>query len=352
MSRPTAVAEIDADAALLAAIHRQVSGLNPGALARAEHAARLDAEVVAPLRVALADAIAALSRLEAACDAGDPETGEWGDHLEHTDVDGLPAVASALSDELWQQVGNLAFAGRSELRRVERLLNASGVAQAERVVGCEAARRKLRRAIHAVLEVAGQALGHGFDIAHGDGEVEAALAVRRMYAKFRRSLPPCDAADPAQVRRALRYAAVSLAVMVGSADFSEIRVPDRQLLLGLQARILAWARERGSDAAGAQLYLDLQTAADLLRSINLRQELVAHDRALVEGLAAAVAAARSDGDVVAAARPALTALLGKDDALDQIALSATDGAAASEVAPQLRAWLAGQGADSSAVEAA
>jgi hypothetical protein len=342
------------DAEALQALHARVTGLEPGAHARPEHAARLRAEVVAPLGAALAEAIEIASRIEEACDLGEPEPGDWGEHLEPTGIhtDGAAGVVGAVLDgELWQQVGNLAFAARSELRRADRGLRAPVEDHDKLVVASESARRKLRRAIHALLDAVGAALGREFPLGGTTGEIEAAVAVRRMYAKFRRSLPPCDVDDGAEVRRALRLSAVSLAVMIGSSDFGEIRAPDRQLLLGLQARILAWARDGGSEATGRQLYLDLQTAADLLRAIDQRQELVAHDRGWLEQLARALTGDGTSEEILAAAGGALRALAGKDDELDAIAGSPARGEAAVLVA-RLRARLAALGWYPTAVVAA
>ncbi len=239
---------IEAHAERLLALHRAVTALVPRDHERPEHAARLARDVTDPLRAALAETLDRVGAIEQACDVGDPGTGDWGDHLEHTGTHELPDVASTLASELWQQVGNLAFAARSELRRAERRLVAPGDDHDARVTACESARRKLRRAVHALLGAIGAALGRDFALGGLDVEVETAVSVRRLFAKFRRSLPPCDPAEPAQVRRALRFAAVSLAVMVGDPDFSELRAPDRQLLLQLQARILGWARAGASDA--------------------------------------------------------------------------------------------------------
>lgn len=342
-------AELERDAERLRAVHAAVTALDPRGLERAEHAGRLAAEIVAPLRAALAEAIELVARLEQACDLGEPETGEWGDHLEHTGVqaaiepDGPDSVASALSGELWQQVGNLAFAARSELRRAERRLAAPEGDHDARVTACESARRKLRRALHAVLEATAAALGRDLAVGGVDVEVEAALSVRRMFAKFRRSLPPCDPADPAQVRRALRFAAVSLAVMVGSPDFGELRAPDRQLLLQLQARILAWARAGGSEAEGSRLYQDLQTAADLLRTINQRQELVAHDRAALGQLAQVLASAQPARERLTAALALLRGLAGRDDDLDSLVATIADGDAPEPTLARVRARLTAVG---------
>ncbi len=310
---------------------------------RPEHAARLARDVTDPLRAALAETLDRVGAIEQACDVGDPGTGDWGDHLEHTGTHELPDVASTLASELWQQVGNLAFAARSELRRAERRLVAPGDDHDARVTACESARRKLRRAVHALLGAIGAALGRDFALGGLDVEVETAVSVRRLFAKFRRSLPPCDPAEPAQVRRALRFAAVSLAVMVGDPDFSELRAPDRQLLLQLQARILGWARAGASDAEGLRLYQDLQTAADLLRAINQRQELVAHDRGVLARVARELAAPAPARDRLAAALPLLRGLAGRDDELDRLVQAAAAADAPAAVLDQLRAQLEATG---------
>jgi len=160
--------------------------------------------------------------------------------------------------------------------------------------------------------------------------------VRWMYAKFRRSLPACHPGDPQSVRRALRYAAVSIAVMVGCSDFGDARARDRMIILALQARVLRWARDGASDAEGARLYTDIVTAADLLRSINLREELAAHDQQMALEAARALAGA-DPAAAIAAALPALRGLRGRDDGLDALVARALREPATPEIACALRA---------------
>jgi hypothetical protein len=326
----------DADA--LAAIYERATRLDVRDYLRPERAEPLEREIAAPLAALVDDAIERVRRIEDTCDVGEPDPGEWAEHLEPTGT-GEPRtpVARALADELWVNVGNLCFTARSELRRAEKILRATPRQHDERLAGCESARRKLRRALIAVLDAVGRAVGRTFPCtADHDAEVEAAVAVRRMYAKFRRSLPACDPGDPAQVRRALRFGAVSIAVMVGSADFAEVRAHDRTLLLGLQTRILAWARAGTADGVGARLYQDLVTAADLLSSINHRQELAAHDRAALARLRAAIASGEPAEVVVARGLPSLRALAGKSAALDDALHAALHGAPAADVIRAIR----------------
>jgi len=303
--------EIDAAAAPIVTAFAYAATVDLVPYLHVAYAGRLEREIAAPLRAAIADAIAAVAQLELLLDGDrqrEPTETDWED-------------GQRLTDELWRQVADVCFAARGDLRRAERTIHgahAGGASHDERLAACEGAHRKLRRALGAVLGALGRASDRSFPVlAELDGEAGSAVAVRRMYAKFRRSLPPCDPGEPASVRRALRYAAVSLAVMVGAGDFSDIRTQDRALLLQLQSRILRWARDGASDGDGVALYRDIVIAADLLRSINLRQELAAHDQRRL-GEAAAALAADDPAAALAAARPALRDLDGRDDALDAL----------------------------------
>jgi len=311
--------EVDDATAPLVAAFQLTSTLELGHYLRADHAERLEREIAVPLGEAISNAIASLARLEDQLEGNDVEGIVWDPVLEPTMNGPTPSISEMLSDELWRHVTDVCFTARGELRRAERTIRHAQVAHEERLAACEAAHRKLRRALAAVLSALGRARDRTFpQIAEMSAEAEAtAVAVRRMYAKFRRSLPPCDPSLPSSVRRALRYSAVSLAVMVGCSEFGEARTQDRALILALQRRILRWARDGASDADGVRLYMDIVTTADLLRSINQRQELAAHDQRM---LCEAIRALTADppAAAVAAALPALHALEGRDDALDEL----------------------------------
>ena len=315
---PTNLDEIDEAALLLDAALQIAATLDLGNFLRAERAEELEHEIAIPLRAAISEAIKQLGRIEALIDGPTPDGDDWDDMFEPPAIPAAPPFGGQLNDELWQQVTDMCFAARGELRRADRALRPCEANHEDRLAACEAAHRKLRRALAAVLAAIGRARERTFPVLVMLGaDVDAAIAVRRMYTKFRRSLPPCDPADHASVRRALRYVAVSLAVMVGSSDFGDARTQDRALILKLQSRILRWARDGSSDADGVLLHKDIVTTADLLRSINLRQELAAHDREMLAQAAAALAA----GDpavAIAGALPALRALEGREDALDAL----------------------------------
>lgn len=319
------LAQIAAAAAPIAAAFRRTTT----AIAVPEQPELFDRQVTEPLCDAIHDAIIELAGLEAVLEL---ESGDGRDPLVDLTADALeeqgpPSIVAARpsqsfsvggspAEAMWREVADVCFAARGELRRAAHSLGQAGANQDDRLATCEAAHRKLRRALGAVLTALGRAADFRFPaLAELDAELASAAAVRRMYAKFRRSLPACDPAEPASVRRALRYAAVSLAVMIGDGGFGEVRTQDRALLLQLQGRILHWARSGGID--GVELYRDIVTAADLLRSINLRPELAAHDQTMLRAAATALAGCDPDA-ALAAAAPALRALEGRDDALDAI----------------------------------
>lgn len=334
--------EIDAATDAIVAAFSAASTIDLHPYLRPDQAARFEGEVAVPLREAIAGALVEIGRFERQIDDQDVESGEWDVVMDPTQPQpaGAPPITRVLHGELWQHVADVCFTARGELRRAERAIRPLTAGHEERLAACEGAHRKLRRALAAVLEAVGRARDRAFPAAAELGaEAETAAAVRRMYAKFRRSLPACDPSDPTSVRRALRFAAVSIAVMVGSGDFGDARARDRMIILALQARVLRWARDGASDLAGARLYTDVVMAADLLRAINLRQELATHDQRMALEAAGALEAAEPAA-ALAAALPALRGLRGRDDALDALVAVALRGPATLEIVAALRAAVA------------
>lgn len=226
---------------------------------------------------------------------------------ERDDFDEAPA-AVVLSPP---RLANVCFAGAFELNRVLRELDVARTS-VERLVACETTRRKLLRACRAVLDAAGD---------HGDTEppwrleivdLAAAIAVRRLYARFRAGLRRPDGDDASAVLTAARYAAGALAALVADHAYDEVRASDRALLRRLHQRALEWARHDRGATSGVQLLEDVWTSADLLRDINRRQELRTHDAALVRR-------ALAQPSIDPRARVVeLDALLGLDDELDAL----------------------------------
>ena len=184
--------------------------------------------------------------------------------------------------------GDICFGGAYELSAVLRNLDESRSID-DALVACEAGQRKARRAIRAVLDAATEAWGPAelelsSETSSGgvpDVDIENALAVRRLYSRFRRSLRRPESESPEDVFTCVRYAASALATLLTATDSSTLRVSDRVMLRSLRDRIFAWARGERDVQAGLQVLGDVFTSADLLRGINQRQELRVHDRSVV-----------------------------------------------------------------------
>ncbi len=214
------------------------------------------------------------------------------------------------------RLDDICFAASFELNQARRMLG-QAKGENERLVAAETARCKLRRALHAALlnsgelapeeHIAASVLKQRFDV-----ELESALATRRLFATFRRSLRRAENNSGEAVLMALRYAAGALATVTTSRHYGALRVPDRLLLSAQRDRLLDWSRSGRPVAAGLQLLEDIWTCADLLRDINRRQELRTHDEQLILELLGPAAHDQSDW------LPRLERLSGLDDELDAL----------------------------------
>jgi hypothetical protein len=217
--------------------------------------------------------------------------------LERAVASPVPDDFSAGEQETWvglrpqqaepSRIEDVCFVAGFELKRALRAVADAGDAEAS-AVASETALRKLQRVLCAVLESAEQSGFSTLDTAplrrRLGAELASALAVRQLYARFRRTLrrPEDDSRDA--VLTALRYAAGGLAVIAASPHYHAVRLSDRALLRQLRDRLLDWAHAGKPTEAGVQLLDDIFTCADLLRDINRRQELSAHDTDLIREL--------------------------------------------------------------------
>ena len=212
------------------------------------------------------------------------------------------------------RLGDVCFACTVELSVARRELDQARDYDA-RLAANEAARRKLYRAVQALARVAPgsgplvmrEALEQRFD-----DELESSLAVRRLYAEFRQSLRRAEDDSGEGVLTALRYAAGALAALAASPHYRAVRASDAALLRSQRARLLEWSRSGKPRAAGLQLLEDISTSASLLRDINRRQELRAHDSKLIAELLSGQSLDR------AAWLTGLARLAGRDDVLDRL----------------------------------
>jgi hypothetical protein len=219
-------------------------------------------------------------------------------------------------------IGDLAFVAIAELRQHQHRLQGHRATQdAQDIISdCGSALRAIRKSLYALepllceVEQTPQLL---------PPRLGTSLQVRRQYHKlwsFAATIAPVDAST---VRAALRGAGTRIAILVGSQVHQLLREDDRFRLRELQCRILEWLRDGDeteptgeSAVAAVRLWQDFALFVEMLRQVNLREELIEHDR---EVLRDAVAALRSGGEaVVNAVVAALAAIHGVDDALDEL----------------------------------
>lgn len=276
--------------------------------------ARLDA-LAGELQLLLAQAMDTLGALRRTDEESRVAEGTGEFELVDDDLDeGTSAKAPVMSPP---RLANVCFAGKFELGRVLRELGCARQPP-ETLVAAETARRKLLRVFRAVLDATADITDDEPPWRYEGVDLRSALVVRRLYAQFRRALRRPTGDDADAVLTAVRYAAGALATLVTSPAYAEARASDRALLRRLHARALTWARSDRTVTGGLQLLDDVWTSADLLRDINRRQELRAHDAMALR--------AASDGpaDDPEAWRARLDTLLGLDDALDAVILRVAD----------------------------
>lgn len=213
------------------------------------------------------------------------------------------------------RIEDVCFMAGFELNRALRGLAAAAETDAL-LSASETGLRKLQRVLHAVM-IAGQKSNGSLPGAERlnrrlASELQGALAVRQLYLTFRRSLrrPENDSRDA--VLTALRYAAGGLATLAASPHYHSMRVSDRALMRRMRDRLLDWAHAGKPTKAGEQLLDDIFTCADLLRDINRRQELRAHDQTLMRELVGDSARDRAEW------LTKLDRLAGLDDQLDAL----------------------------------
>jgi hypothetical protein len=184
-------------------------------------------------------------------------------------------------------IADLCAAGAFDLGRALRRLT-DGTTPDEALANLESAQRKLARLLCAMLATRQQATAtipqaSAQLLARQAEELCGALSVRALYAEFRCRLRRAEprTSRPDAVLESLRYAAGALATLTASPAYAFVRLPDRVLFRRLKQRILEWHRSGSGVAAGQALMQDIVASAELLRELNHRQNLRAHDDALI-----------------------------------------------------------------------
>lgn len=251
-----------------------------------------------------------LSELEKSVERADPD--DFSDDEPQTWVGFRPPVQTQPS-----RLEDVCFVAGFELSRALRGLEAATDTET-RGIAAETAMRKLQRVLRAVT-ASGERSGGSSIVSSADplrrrldAELESSLAVRRLYVSFRRSLRRPEDESREAVLTALRYAAGGLATIAASPHYQAVRMSDRALLRRQRDRLLDWAHAGKPTMAGVQLLEDIFTCADLLRDINRRQELRAHDVTLIRELVGDTTRPREDW------LTRLDRLAGLDDGLDAL----------------------------------
>lgn len=238
------------------------------------------------------------------------------------------AIDTVLSSDGEQKIADLAFMAVAELRqRCERLKTHGPSSDAwEMVCDCGSALRRVQKSLGA-LELAICEVENLPRTLSFDSEVETSRQVRRQYAKLWRFCARTGEVDANTVRNALRGAGTLCAMLVGRDVYCRLRERDRYQLRQLQRRILGWLVQDPADPkAGVRVWEDWAGFVEMLRQVNLRQELVQHDS---EALRIAEGAlAQSQGPVSEGTLTLLRQLDGLDDELDAALCLSRDDAAA------------------------
>lgn len=176
--------------------------------------------------------------------------------------------------------------------------------------------------------------------------LETSLTVRRHYRKLWTFAILAGDVTPTSVRAALRGAGTRISILAGSEVYALLREDDRFYIRELQVRILEWLRNGTDQHAAIRIWQDFALFVEILRQVNLREELVRHDRELL--VATGELLANHGDDALEKVRQMLRPSLGVDDVLDE---AITNGVGARQLLRELRRVAAHLGAPSEELHA-
>lgn len=148
--------------------------------------------------------------------------------------------------------------------------------------------------------------------------------MRRQYRKLWSCAAEAGAVDAANVRASLRRAGTRIAMLTGSEIYNQLREDDRFRIRELQERILDWLRDGDEhDARGGvlavQLWQDFALFVEMLRQVNLREELIEHDRKVMRAAAEELRrGGESEVNAVCDMLNSPIGVVGLDDSLDDL----------------------------------
>ena len=294
----------------LARVARRVD-LFPYESHRSEEARRLVRPMIERLLLVALDDVLQLE--EAIARRARPATDDW-----LLDTGATEAIAE---DPRQRELIDLCGMIRLDLsQRLELLRRDDGSELWEFLTACNHARGALIKAAVSLEAAvcASERVPTQLDALH---EVSSALRVRAGYRRLQQALTAGGEPERERIGERLAEAAGALESLVASALFIELRVADRCQLRRVVERLDHWLREgaRADLDDGIRLWQDLCGLAAVMQQVNNRQELVAHDRALLlEALGQLYGDAPLDPGREAQLRERLAAALGRDAELDAL----------------------------------
>lgn len=247
---------------------------------------------------------------------------------EHYEPSAETSIDQELGDDLFTPVpsvmkspvaiaGDIAFMAKAELRsHYQRLkLHRPDHDVQEMISECGSALRAIQKSLYAIeprlceLEKIPRFL---------PSHLATSLQVRRHYRKLWHFAVVVGDVTTETVRAALRGAGTRISILAGSEVYSLLREDDRFYIRELQLRILDWLRDGIDAGAAVRIWQDFALFVEILRQVNLREELVTHDHDAIFQAADELMARGEEAvpEVVKMLRP----VLGIDDALDEVIL--------------------------------
>lgn len=233
--------------------------------------------------------------------------------------------------EAFEEVENLCFFAASELREGGRLLG--GLAAGDAFAVAAVAEWTQGRLIHGLCAVERRLSDLIGQPAHGRHVdlLRDALVARRLLVRFRIRVDGAVAGSGDSVAR-LRSAGAAIAWMLGHDGARSLRASDRLMAKTLQGRLSEALRRPVGEAATAHLLQEIASFASLTNLINSRQELVVHDRTVLERVASDLSPLDDGAPIPASLAEGLATIRGRDTRLDEMIETEVDvGTLANEV---------------------
>ena len=144
-----------------------------------------------------------------------------------------------------------------------------------------------------------------------------ALVARRLLVRFRTRVDSAVAGSGDAVAR-LRSAGAAIAWMLGHDGARSLRASDRLMAKTLQGRLSEALRRPVGEAATVHLLQEIASFASLTNLINSRQELVVHDRTVLERVASHLSSLDDGVPIPASVVEGLATIRGRDTLLDEM----------------------------------